>query len=84
MDLYYASRRLMGGDRARRRSWAPGRVVYLVDPPAHSLSNMRRLTLLTPHGAHRYVPHSIDARAQDWEVLNGPPTNPAARGGLQG
>lgn len=82
MDLYGAGQRLLNGDRVRRRSWAPGRVLYYVDTPGRLTK--RSLTLLTPHGAHRYLVHSIDARATDWEVLHGPPQSALGGRGLQG
>lgn len=71
---------LLNGSEVRRRSWAPGRSVVLSEAPNdarrvdvldHILRALLSLTLLTPQGSHHYASHSIDRRADDWEVIDG-------------
>lgn len=71
---------VLDGVLVRRRAWSPDvGMTFLA-----GAGTLRRgmLTLLTPAGPHRYLPHTIDVRATDWEVLtNGTPQDaPTGRG----
>lgn len=70
---------LLNGHAVRRSSWAPGvRVImegstaFMMRPTADDkLRTMLSLHLLTPAGSSKYESHSIDRRADDWEMADG-------------
>lgn len=76
---------LLNGHKVRRASWFAGIHVLFVPRtkgPGDLVTDallraLLSLTILTLDGAHRYIPHSVDRKATDWEILYGPANHPS-------